>query len=127
MDALSTFLSGGAGAAVVTAAYVILQLILNKKLKTPADKTAEVTTVLTFFREGIADSRADRIALEGTLSDLREYVSRLEKDSREDFAIRVKLEERIAELERRISEKDLRIVYLERELSRYTTGRSQED
>lgn len=127
MDALSTFLSGGAGAAVVTAAYVILQLILNKKLKTPADKTAEVTTVLTFFREGIADSRADRIALEGTLSDLREYVSRLEKDSREDFAIRVKLEERIAELERRISEKDIRIVYLEQELSRYTTDRRNED
>lgn len=121
MDFLSLLLGGGVMTAFVTAVSVITQLILNKKLKTPADRTAEVTAVLTFFKEGIADSRADRIALEETTKDLREYVSRLEKNSREDFALRVKLEERIADLERRIVEKDQRIAYLEKELVRYTT------
>ena len=121
MDFLSLLLGGGVMTAFVTAVSVITQLILNKKLKTPADRTAEVTAVLTFFKEGIADSRADRIALEETTKDLREYVSRLEKNSREDFALRVKLEGRIADLERRIVEKDQRIAYLEKELVRYTT------
>lgn len=122
MDLLSLLLGGGVGVAIVTAVSVITQLILNKKLKTPADRTAEVTAVLTFFKEGIADSRADRIALEETTKDLREYVSRLEKNSREDFALRVKLEERIADLERRIKEKEERIAYLEEELLKYTSN-----
>lgn len=121
MDLLSLLLGGGVGVAIVTAVSVITQLVLNKKLKTPADRTAEVTAVLTFFKEGIADSRADRIALEETTKDLREYVSKLEKNSREDFALRVKLEERIAELERRIKEKDERIIHLEEELVKYTS------
>jgi predicted RNase H-like nuclease (RuvC/YqgF family) len=123
MDLLSLLLGGGVGVAIVTAVSVITQLVLNKKLKTPADRTAEVTAVLTFFKEGIADSRADRIALEETTKDLRDYISRLEKNSREDFALRVKLEERIADLERRIKEKDDRIQYLEQELARYTQSK----
>lgn len=121
MDLLSLLLGGGVGVAIVTAVSVITQLVLNKKLKTPADRTAEVTAVLTFFKEGIADSRADRIALEETTKDLRDYVSRLEKNSREEFALRVKLEERIADLDRRIKEKDERIAYLQEELMKYTT------
>lgn len=120
MDLLSVLLGGSVGVAIVTAASVITQVILNKKLRTPADRTAEVTAVLTFFKEGIADSRADRIALEETTKDLRAYVDTLEKNSREDFALRVKLEERIADLERRIREKDIRITELEAQLMMYT-------
>lgn len=122
MDILSLLLGGGIGSAIVAAISIITQTLINKKLRTPADRTAEVTAVLTFFKEGIADSRADRIALEETTKDLREYVSKLEKNSREDYALRVKLEERIADLERRIREKDDRIAYLEAELKKYTTG-----
>jgi len=121
MDLLSLLLGSGVGVAIVTAASVVTQVILNKKLRTPADRTAEVTAVLTFFKEGIADSRADRSALEETTKDLREYISQLEKNSREGFALRVKLEERIADLERRIKDKEDRIAYLEQELLRYTT------
>lgn len=119
MDFISFLLATGAVGAVVTAVSVIVQVILNKKLRTPADRTAEVNTVLQFFRDGIADSRADRIALEDTTKDLREYISKLEKNSREDYALRVQLEERVTDLERRIKEKDERIVFLERELQRY--------
>lgn len=122
MDVLSLILGGGIGSAVVAAISIITQTVINKKLRTPADRTAEVTAVLTFFKEGIADSRADRMALEETTKDLREYVSKLERNSREDYALRVKLEERIADLERRIREKDDRIAYLEAELRKYTTG-----
>lgn len=121
VDWLSVFLSGGVSVAIVTAVSVIFQVVFNKKLRTPADRTAEVTAVLTFFKEGIADSRADRIALEETTRDLREYINKLEKNSRDDFALRVKLEERIADLERRIKEKDERILHLERELAKYST------
>jgi len=120
LDWLSLLLGGGVGVAIVTAVSVITQLILSKKLKTPADRTAEVTAVLTFFKEGIADSRADRIALEETSKDLREYIAKLEKNSREDFALRVSLESRIAELEVRITEKDRRILALEQQLIEYT-------
>lgn len=119
MDLLSILLGGGVGVAVVAAASIITQVILNKKLRSPADRTAEVTAILTFFKEGIADSRADRTALEETTKDLREYVAQLERDNRENYALRVKLEDRITDLERRIREKDERIAYLEEELQKY--------
>ena len=121
MDLLTILISAGVVSALISAVAVTTQVILNKKLRTPADRTAEVNTVLQFFKEGIADNRADRVAFEETTRDLREYITRLEKDSRDDFALRVKLEERIADLERRIREKDLRIAFLEQELRRYTT------
>lgn len=114
-------ISGGIMTALISAVSVITQVILNKKLQSPSDRTSEVNTVLTFFKEGIADSRADRKALEETTRDLREYVASLEKNSREDFALRVKLEDRIADLERRIREKDERISHLEAELQKYAT------
>lgn len=120
MDFVQFLAGGGILAAVITAVSVVTQVVLNKKLRTPADRTSEITTVLNFFKEGIADSRADRQALEETTKDLRDYISRLEKSSREDFALRVKLEDRIADLERRIREKDERIKHLEIELARYT-------
>jgi len=120
MDLLSILLGGGVGVAIVTSVSVITQVILNKKLRTPADRTAEVTAVLTFFKEGIADSRADRQALEETTKDLRDYVAQLEREGRENYALRVKLEDRITDLERRIKEKDERIAYLEKELLKYT-------
>jgi len=124
LDWLSLLLGGGVGVAIVTAISVITQLVLSKKLKTPADRTAEVTTVLNFFKEGIADSRADRIALEETTKDLRDYISKLEKNSRDDFALRVSLEARIADLEIRIKEKDRRILELEQNLIIYTQVRT---
>lgn len=119
MDLLTILLGGGVIAALITATSVVTQVILNKKLRTPADRVAEVNTVLEFFQSGIADSRADRIALEATTKDLREYIDKLEKDSREDYALRVNLENRITDLERRILEKDMRIHVLEKELMRY--------
>lgn len=119
MDLISILLGGGVGVAIVTAASVITQVILNKKLRTPADRTAEVTAILTFFKEGIADSRADRTALEETTKDLRDYVAQLEREGRENYQLRVKLEDRITDLERRIREKDERIAYLEAELRKY--------
>lgn len=121
MDFIQLLTAGGILAAVISAISVTTQVILNKKLRTPADRNSEISTVLTFFKEGIADSRADRKALEETTRDLREYVSTLEKNSREDFALRVKLEDRIADLERRIREKDERITHLEQELLKYST------
>lgn len=121
MDFIQLLTAGGILSALIAAVSVITQVILNKKLRTPADRTSEISTVLTFFKEGIADSRADRKALEETTRDLREYVSKLEKNSREDFALRVKLEDRIADLERRIGEKEDRIRHLEFELLKYTT------
>lgn len=120
MEWSSILLSGGAIAAVVTAISVIVQVILNKKLRTPADRTSEVTAVMNFYREGIADSRADRLALEATVKDLREYVASLESKSREDFSLRTKLEARVADLERRIQEKETRIHHLEDQLKVYT-------
>lgn len=120
MDFAQFLGAGGILVALVTAISVITQVILNKKLRTPADRTAEISTVLTFFKEGIADSRADRAALEATTKDLRSYVDQLEKNSREDFALRVQLEDRIHDLERRIREKDERILHLEAELHKYS-------
>ncbi len=119
MDLLTLILGGTATGSIITAVSLITRVVANKKLRTPGDRHAEVTTVLEFFKEGIADSRADRMALEETTKDLREYIAELEGKSREAFNLRVKLEERIAELESRIKEKERRILYLEMELRRY--------
>jgi septal ring factor EnvC (AmiA/AmiB activator) len=119
MDLLTILATGGILAAIISAISIITQVILNKKLRTPADKTTEFETILTFFKEGIKDSQEDRAALEQTIKDLRDYVGQLERESRESFQLRVKLEERIADLERRIAHKDARIKFLEEELARY--------
>jgi septal ring factor EnvC (AmiA/AmiB activator) len=119
MDLLTILATGGILAAIISAISIITQVILNKKLRTPADKTTEFETILTFFKEGIKDSQEDRAALEQTIKDLRDYVGQLERESRESFQLTVKLEERIADLERRIAHKDARIKFLEEELARY--------
>ena len=120
MDFAQLLGAGGIMAGVITAASVITQVILNKKLRTPADRAAEISTILTFFKEGITDSRADRKALEATTQDLRTYVDQLERNSREDFALRVSLEARIYDLDMCIKGKEERIKNLEIELEKYT-------
>lgn len=116
---ITTILGSSTVSAIFLAVFIIVQLILKKKLRTPSDRTAEVTTVMTFMKEGVADARADRITMENTMRDLREYVSRLEKEGRDSYALRVRLEDRITELERRVREKDERIAHLEEELRKY--------
>lgn len=119
MDLLTILLTTGVTGALITAVSVVVQVILNKKLRTPADRNSEVTTLLQFFREGITDSREDRNAMEATTKDLRLYIATLEKQSRESFALITTLETRIADLERRILEKDARILTLERALATF--------
>lgn len=119
MDFVQLLATGGLIGALVTAASVITQVVLNKKLRTPADRQSEITNVFNILNGTIQDNRADKAANEATIEALREYVGRLENDARTDNALIRDLEQQIRVLEQRNWEKDQRIATLEAELAKY--------
>lgn len=108
--------------AIVTGAFLIAQVVLNKRLRTPADTQTELTNVFNILNGTIQDNRADKESNEKTISTLREYAEKLEKDSRDDQELIRNLYDQIHELERRNNEKDERIKKLEGELLKYATA-----
>ena len=108
--------------ALITAVSVIVQVILNKRLRTPADKQSEIANVFNILSGTIQDNRADKDSNEKTIGTLREYAEKLEKDSRDDQELIRSLYDQIHELERRNNEKDERIKKLESELLKYATA-----
>lgn len=52
----------------------------------------------------VRDGISVLVDLQRRVVNLREYSDKLEKNSREDFALRVKLEDRITDLERQLGD-----------------------
>lgn len=119
IDLVQFIVTTGIIGTLITAASVIIQVILNKRLRTPADRQSEISNVFNILNGTIQDNRADKEANEKTISALREYVDKLEDDSRTDQTLISSLYGQIHELERRNAEKDRRIAELESQVTKY--------
>jgi chromosome segregation ATPase len=121
MELLQSLATGAIGAGIVGGFFAIFQLILNKKLRSPADRQSEIQTVFDFLNGTISENRADRVANETTIKTLREYAEKLENDARADQEQIRELHAQIYVLEERNAQKDRRIRELEYELRRYAS------
>jgi len=118
-DLLQFIVTTGIIGSIITAASVIVQVILNKRLRTPADRQSEISNVFSILNGTIQDNRADKEANEKTIGALREYVDKLEDASRDDQTLIRSLYGTIHELEERNAEKDRRIAELEAQIAKY--------
>lgn len=119
MEFIQGLAGGGLAASVIGGLFVLLQILLNKKLRTPADAQSETMNVFTILSKTIEDNRTDKAALEGTIKDLRSYQVKADEDSRHDQELIRSLNARIGELEALIRKKDRRIDELEQELAKH--------
>lgn len=119
IDLVQFVVATGIIGSIITAISVIVQVILNKRLRTPADRQSEISNVFSILNGTIQDNRADKEANEKTISALREYVDKLEDASRDDQTLIRSLYGTIHELEERNAEKDRRIADLESQLAKY--------
>lgn len=119
MEFIQGLAGGGLAATVIGAIGVLVKLVLDKKMRTPADQQSETMNVFAILSKTIEDNRTDRAALEGTIKDLRSYAEKADEDARQDQELIRSLHKRIGELEDIIRVKDRRIDELERELAKH--------
>lgn len=119
IDLVQFIVTTGIIGSIITAASVIVQVVLNKRLRTPADRQSEISNVFNILNGTIQDNRADKEANEKTIGALREYAEKLEGDARTDQELIGSLYGRIHELEMLNAGKDRRIAELEAELRKY--------
>lgn len=103
-------------APILTGMFAGVQVFLNKKLRTPADKQSELTNIFDILQKTIEDNRSDKQANDETIKALREYVETMESGARQDQELISTLYGRIHQLEALNAEKDRRIAELEAEL-----------
>lgn len=103
-------------APILTGMFAAVQVFLNKKLRTPADKQGELTNIFNILQKTIEDNRTDKKANDETIQALRSYVETMEAGARADQELISSLYGRIHELEALNAEKDRRIAELESEL-----------
>lgn len=103
-------------APILAGVFAGVQVFLNKKLRTPADKQSELTNIFDILQRTIEDNRTDKQANDETIKALREYVDTMESGARKDQETISTLYGRIHQLEALNAEKDRRIAELEAEL-----------
>lgn len=101
---------------ILAGVFAAVQVYLNKKLRTPADKQSELTNIFDILQRTIEDNRTDKQANDATITALRNYVETMESGARSDQELISSLYGRIHELEALNAEKDRRIAELEAEL-----------
>lgn len=95
----------GIGGLVLLGVFILIQLFLNKKLRTPSDRLADAQFSVSIWKDQLAEAKADRKLLEDTVGALRTYVDKLESDSRVDQETINGLYRQIRALEDRDSQK----------------------
>lgn len=119
MEFIQGLTGGGLAASAIGGLFIVVQLVMNKKLRTPADAQSETMNVFTILSKTIEDNRTDKATLEGTIKDLRSYAAKADEDARHDQELIRSLHTRIGELEDLIRKKDWRIDELEQELAKH--------
>jgi septal ring factor EnvC (AmiA/AmiB activator) len=113
-DLLQAALSGSLGAAVVTGAFLLVNGLVSKRLRSPADENERTKLGNDFLRSLLEDARKEREELRMTIKELKESgetkdetIARLEtlaesKDSRIE-----ELETRIENMARKLQAGDI--------------------
>lgn len=102
-------ISGTVVAAIVSGLFIIIQVLLNKRLRAPSDKLAEAQFSVKVYQDQVAEARLDKELNDKNIHALREYVHKLETDSRTDQQTITDLYKQIGALEIRNSQKERQI------------------
>lgn len=106
---LQAVVSAAVFAAIVSGVFLIAQVFLNKRLRAPSDKLAEAQFSVKVYQDQVAEAREDKKLNDETISTLRDYVSKMESDSRTDQQLITDLYKQIRALEERNAQKDAKI------------------
>lgn len=106
---LQSLISTTVVASIIGALSVIVQVILNKRLRAPSDRLAEAQFSVKVYQDQVAEARLDKELNDKTIQTLRDYVSKLEVGSRADQQMITDLYKQIRALEDRNGQKDSQI------------------
>lgn len=118
MDLIQVIVSGSIGGALVAGVIALIQIPLNKKLRTPADKLASEDFAYKVIRERLEEANADRKVLTETVNYLREDARKRDTTDAEDFEREQSRQKLIRDLNTRIGELQLQIQRYEIRLER---------
>jgi septal ring factor EnvC (AmiA/AmiB activator) len=104
----------GIAAALVAGVFAIIQTAQNKKLRTPADRLAEVEFYVGLAKQQVAEAKEDKRELEATLGLIRTYVETLEANGRADAKAMREQDGLLSEARRRIDQLERRVERKER-------------
>lgn len=110
---IQSLVTGAVGAAVVAGVFALIQLVVNKRLRTPSDRLAEAQFSVKVYQDQLLEARADKSLNDQTIATLREYAEKQEANGREDQKLVIDLYKQIQALEARNAQKDQKIQNLQ--------------
>lgn len=117
MDFIQLLVSGSIGGAIVTGVFVLVQIPLNKKLRTPGDRLASEQFAVQVIQERLEEANADRKVLTDTVNYLREDARKRDENDAEDFERELQRVQLIRDLNKRISDLEQQIQKYESRLA----------
>lgn len=102
-------IAGASSTAVIATVVGGVFALITKRTRTPELRLAEAQFSVKVYQDQLVEARADKELNDKTITTLREYVSKVEQDGREDQAIIRDLYEQIRLIEARNGEKDAKI------------------
>lgn len=121
MDFIAILVSSSVSAAVVAGCFALGQAIVNKRLRTPADKLASEDFAYKVIKERLEEANADRKVLTDTVNYLRDDARKRDQTDAQDFEREQEREKLIRDLNRRIGQLEMAIQKYESRLERLAT------
>lgn len=94
---------------IVLGLFILVQVVINKRLRTPSDRLAEAQFSVQVWKDQLAEAKEDRKVLSEAIEKLRVYTSTLESNARIDQAVISDLHRQMRALEDRGAVKDMKI------------------
>ena len=114
---IQSLVSGAVGAAVIGGILTIVQAVLTKRLRSPADRLAGEDFAYRVLKERLDEANADRKVLSETVDYLREDARKRDAVDAEDFDREQKRIQLVRDLNCRIGELETHIRAYENRLS----------
>ena len=117
MDFIQSLVSGAVGAAIIGGSFTVVQSVVSKRVRSPADKLAGEEFAYRVLKERLDEANADRKVLSETVDYLREDARKRDAVDAEDFDREQKRIQLVRDLNRRIGELENHIRAYENRLS----------
>lgn len=113
---LNTIISGGTGATIIGAAYLLIKGVLDRALPSRSDTRASMQLVLEGLNNTVTILQAEKKADAAALQRKQERIDELEAAADVDYDRIRDLREEVMDLQTRLAQKDRHIATLIREL-----------
>jgi len=118
MDFIQSFVGGSVGALIFTGILTLIQQVVSKKIRSPADRLAGEEYAYRVLKERLDEANADRKVLSDTVSYLREDARTRDAVDAEDFEREQKRVQLVRDLNGRIADLETQISAYEGRLAR---------